>query len=201
MCFSFYNSHSFRPSGSILGSGSQWVKAALMNLSLCFHFLKKFKNVISEKNFVLNSATYWKKTQQPGNSATVSSEKMKQELKENLEMNRSHSSYFIDEVTEFDSEIYAFPKLSVKRWIYVAVLCLVAQWYPTLCNPLDWGPPGSSVHGILQARILEWVTFSPPGNLPHPGTEPESPAFPALEGDSFRWATWEAHRKYSVIRI
>ena len=112
MCFSFYNSHSFRPSGSILGSGSQWVKAALMNLSLCFHFLKKFKNVISEKNFVLNSATYWKKTQQPGNSATVSSEKMKQELKENLEMNRSHSSYFIDEVTEFDSEIYAFPKFS-----------------------------------------------------------------------------------------
>ena len=28
---------------------------------------------------------------------------------------------------------------------------------PTLCNPMDCGPPGSSVHGILQARILEWV--------------------------------------------
>ena len=31
--------------------------------------------------------------------------------------------------------------------------------YPTLCNPLDCSPPGSSVHGILQVRILEWVTM------------------------------------------
>ena len=34
---------------------------------------------------------------------------------------------------------------------------LVAQSFPTLCNPMDCGSPGSSVHGILQARILEWV--------------------------------------------
>ena len=34
---------------------------------------------------------------------------------------------------------------------------LVAQSCPTLCNPMDCSPPGSSVHGILQARILEWV--------------------------------------------
>ena len=33
----------------------------------------------------------------------------------------------------------------------------VAQSYPTLCDPVDCSPPGSSVHGILQARILEWV--------------------------------------------
>ena len=30
----------------------------------------------------------------------------------------------------------------------------------TLCNPIDWSPSGSSVHGILQARILEWVALS-----------------------------------------
>ena len=36
---------------------------------------------------------------------------------------------------------------------------LVAQSCPTLCNPMDWSSPGSSVHGILQARILEWVTI------------------------------------------
>ena len=30
----------------------------------------------------------------------------------------------------------------------------------TLCDPMDCGPPGSSVHGILQARILEWVAIS-----------------------------------------
>ena len=36
----------------------------------------------------------------------------------------------------------------------------VAQSCPTLCDPLDCSPPGSSVHGILQARILEWVVIS-----------------------------------------
>ena len=37
---------------------------------------------------------------------------------------------------------------------------VVAQSRPTLCNPVDCSPPGSSVHGILQARILEWVAVS-----------------------------------------
>ena len=36
---------------------------------------------------------------------------------------------------------------------------LVAQSCPTLCDPMDCSPPGSSVHGILQARILEWVAM------------------------------------------
>ena len=36
----------------------------------------------------------------------------------------------------------------------------VAQSCPTLCNPVDCSPPGSSIHGILQARILEWVAIS-----------------------------------------
>ena len=34
---------------------------------------------------------------------------------------------------------------------------LVAQSCPTLCNPRDYSPPGPSVHGISQVRILEWV--------------------------------------------
>ena len=38
--------------------------------------------------------------------------------------------------------------------------CSVAQLCLTLCNPLDCSPPGSSVHGISQARILEWVAIS-----------------------------------------
>ena len=36
-------------------------------------------------------------------------------------------------------------------------LCLVTQSCPTLCNPMDSSPPGSSIHGILQATILEWA--------------------------------------------
>ena len=38
--------------------------------------------------------------------------------------------------------------------------CLVTQSCLTLCDPKDCGPPGSSVHGILQARILKWVAMS-----------------------------------------
>ena len=38
-------------------------------------------------------------------------------------------------------------------------VCLVAQLCPTLCNPMDCSSPGSSVRGILQARILEWVAI------------------------------------------
>ena len=45
------------------------------------------------------------------------------------------------------------------------------RWYQTLCDPMDYSPPGTSVHGILQARILE--PFPPPGDLPDPGIEPE----------------------------
>ena len=36
----------------------------------------------------------------------------------------------------------------------------VAQSYPTLCDPMDCSLPGSSIHGIFQARILEWVAIS-----------------------------------------
>ena len=36
----------------------------------------------------------------------------------------------------------------------------VAQSCPTLCDPMDCSPPGSSVHGVFQARILEWVAIS-----------------------------------------
>ena len=43
-------------------------------------------------------------------------------------------------------------------WICL-VKVLVAQLYSTLCNPMDCGLPGSSVHGILQTRILEWLAI------------------------------------------
>ena len=46
---------------------------------------------------------------------------------------------------------------------------------------MDCSPPGSSVHGVLQARILEWLPCPPPGNLPNPGIEPRSPT---LQADS-----------------
>ena len=45
-------------------------------------------------------------------------------------------------------------------YVVIDVLCLVTQSCLTLCDPMGCSPPGSSVHGILQARILEWVAMS-----------------------------------------
>ena len=61
-----------------------------------------------------------------------------------------------------------------------SAVCSVPQSCPALCDPMDYSPPGSSVHGILQARILEGVAMpSPPVGLPHPGIKPRSPALQA----------------------
>ena len=54
------------------------------------------------------------------------------------------------------------------------------QLCPTLCDPMNRSPPGSSVHGVLQARILEWVALLPARGLPDPEIEPESLISPAL---------------------
>jgi len=50
---------------------------------------------------------------------------------------------------------------------------------------MDCSSPGFSVHGILQARILEWVAISYSGDLPNPGIEPMSLVSPALAGRHF----------------
>ena len=61
-----------------------------------------------------------------------------------------------------------------------------------LCDPMET-PPASSVHGILQARILEWVPCPPLGDLPDPGIKLTSLKSPALIGGIFTTsATWEA---------
>ena len=44
---------------------------------------------------------------------------------------------------------------------------------------MDCSPPGSSVHGVILARILEWVSSPSPGDLPNPGIEAGSPSLQA----------------------
>ena len=46
----------------------------------------------------------------------------------------------------------------------------VAQSCPTLCDPMDYSLPGSSIHGIFQARVLEWVAIPSPGDRPRDRT-------------------------------
>ena len=57
--------------------------------------------------------------------------------------------------------------VSSTSWLTLGMKTLVAQSCPTLWDPVDCSPPGSSVHGVLQARILEWVQFSSLQSLSH----------------------------------
>ena len=66
-----------------------------------------------------------------------------------------------------------------------AVYAKSLQSRPTICNPMDCNPPGSSAHGILQARMLEWVAMPPLGDFPNPGIEPASLTSPALASGFF----------------
>ena len=65
---------------------------------------------------------------------------------------------------KMDTYMYGWVSL-VSTWNYHNIInqlctCSVAQSCPTLCNPLDYNLPGSSVQGIFQVRILGWVTIS-----------------------------------------
>ena len=73
-----------------------------------------------------------------------------------------------------------------------ALVCMCAkslQSCLTLCNRMNRSPLGSSVHGILQARILKWLPFSSPRDLPEPGIKPEFLVSPALVGGFFTTST------------
>ena len=63
----------------------------------------------------------------------------------------------------FTTELPGKPAVCLKVKMLVAQLCL------TLCNPMDYNPPASTVHGILQARILEGVAILFYRDLPNPG--------------------------------
>ena len=72
-------------------------------------------------------------------------------------------------------------------------VCVVAQSCLTLFPHLDYRPIGSSVHGILQARILERVAILSPGDLPNPGMEPASPVSCIAGGLFIHWTTGETY--------
>ena len=82
---------------------------------------------------------------------------------------------------------------SLSHYTFCVPCGLNCSFCLTLCDPMDCSPPGSSVHGILQARILEWVAMPPSVYLPNPGIEPASLISPALARGFFtNCVTWEA---------
>ena len=69
---------------------------------------------------------------------------------------------------------------NIKKWSQTLTKkVLIAQSCPTLCDPIDCSQPGSSVDGISQARIVEWVAISFSRYLPNAGIEPGSPVLQA----------------------
>ena len=78
--------------------------------------------------------------------------------------------------------------LNILKYSNGISLCMHAkslQLCQTLCDPMDCSPPGSSVRGILCAKILKWVALSYSGDLPNPRIEPSCPMSPALAGRFF----------------
>ena len=72
--------------------------------------------------------------------------------------------------------VFLFSPESLAIDSYNVLLVWGAQSCPTLCDPVDCSLPGSSVHGISQARILEWVAIFFPRRSSWPKMEPTSPA-------------------------
>ena len=64
------------------------------------------------------------------------------------------------------------------------VCAQLLQSYPILCDAMNYSLPVSSVHEILQARILEWVAIPYSGDLLYPGIESTSPVSPAFQPNS-----------------
>ena len=75
-------------------------------------------------------------------------------------------------------------------------VCVCAQLCLTLCDPMDYSPLCSSVHGMFQARIWSGLPFSPSGDLPDPGIKPISPCIGRWI--LYHWVTWEAHSRVPV---
>ena len=76
------------------------------------------------------------------------------------------------------------------RWRFYKWEVLVTQLCPTLCNPMDCSLPGSSAHGSLQARILEWVAIS----FSTVSSQPRDPGFPHC-----RWILYHLSYQRSPI--
>ena len=87
----------------------------------------------------------------------------------------------------FPLKIFILVSLLPDMTAYNALLCLKV----IDCDPMDCSPPGSSVHRILQIRILEWVAMPPPGELTDPGIQLVS-LMTNLQWQTYTSTFWEA---------
>ena len=81
-------------------------------------------------------------------------------------------------------KIIRYNKWTCHWWWVPRVHAQRPQLRPTVRDPMDCSPSGSSTRRILQARILAWVVMPSPGDLPKPRIKPTSLKSPALQVDS-----------------
>ena len=84
------------------------------------------------------------------------------------------------------------------KYLIYCCCCSVTRSCLTLCDPVDYSLPGSSIHmGLLRQEYWSGLPFPSPEDLPDPGIEPAFLPSPALAGGFFTiWATREAHLTY-----
>ena len=88
----------------------------------------------------------------------------------NLKYGTNEAIYKTNRLTDMENRLVVTKQEGVwgrgEMRVWSWCVCSVTQWAPTLCDPMDCSLPGSSVYGILQARILECSSL---GDLPNPG--------------------------------
>ena len=83
----------------------------------------------------------------------------------------THTYIYTHSCTHIYTHTHIYTYIHIPTHICICIYAVYAQMCLTLCNSMDSSPPGSSVRGIFQTRILEGVALSPPGDLPNPWIE------------------------------
>ena len=99
----------------------------------------------------------------------------------NVLLNKSTSDIWLEPTLMSSSEVTAYA-MTLCVCVHVC-LCLVAQSYPTLCDPMDCSLQAPLSMGFPRQEYWHELPFPSSGDLPDPGTEPVSPVTPALAAD------------------
>jgi len=103
-------------------------------------------------------------------------------------------------VHKIKAMVFSVVTYGCESWTVKKAESVVTQLYPTLCNPMDCSLSGSSIHGIFQARVLEWIaiSFSRGSSRPRNRTQNWT-RVSCIAGRCFIiWATREAQRRQSA---
>ena len=131
------------------------------NQMLAFLICSKIINIDSMQNQASPKSNWWKPVQSSVQMLKSKSNNQKKCQK------LTYANFFRKKRNSTPSKDKAWTN---KPFVQSLQLCL------NLSDPMDCSLWASSVPGIFQARILGWLSSSPPGNLPNPGIEPTSPA-------------------------